>query len=191
VPPPADPVSGSNLARAVAAFHEAFGLPQRTRPTVAIGDDLARLRLDLMEEEFGELVRAVEARDLVAIADALADIVYVAYGTALTYGIDLDAVLDEVHRANMSKLGADGRPVLRDDGKVLRSERYSPPDVAAVVGRGSQLRDAGPVAGGEGGVVGVAAGGVGAAPQGEVDAGGGGAVDQAGEQQVPQVDRGE
>jgi predicted HAD superfamily Cof-like phosphohydrolase len=174
----------------VAAFHEAFGLPQRTRPTAAIDDGLARLRLDLMEEEFGELVRAVEARDLVAMADALADIVYVAYGTALTYGIDLDAVLAEVHRANMSKLGADGQPVLRDDGKVLKSERYSRPDIAAVVAR-SELRDAGAVAGGEGGVVGVAAGGVGAAPQGEVDAGGGGAVDQAGEQQVPQVDRGE
>jgi predicted HAD superfamily Cof-like phosphohydrolase len=119
----------------VAAFHEAFGLPQRTRPTAAIDDGLARLRLTLMEEEFSELVRAVEARDVVAIADALADIVYVAYGTALTYGIDLDAVLDEVHRANMSKLDAAGRPVLRDDGKVLKSERYSPPDVARVVGR--------------------------------------------------------
>jgi predicted HAD superfamily Cof-like phosphohydrolase len=109
--------------------------PQRPGAEAEIDDALAKLRLSLMEEEFGELVHAVERRDLIAIADALADIVYVAYGTALTYGIDLDAVLGEVHRANMSKLGVDGRPVLREDGKVLKSERYSPPDVAAVVAR--------------------------------------------------------
>lgn len=91
-----------------------------------------------MEEEFGELIQAVAQRDLVAIADALADIVYVAYGTALTYGVDLDAVLHEVHRANMSKLDADGRPIRRADGKVLKSDRYSPPDVAAVLRRASK-----------------------------------------------------
>jgi hypothetical protein len=77
----------------------------------------------------------VEAGDLQGIAQELADVVYVAYGTALTYGIPLDAVLAEVHRANMSKLDADGKPLLRDDGKVLKSELYRAPDVAAVLAR--------------------------------------------------------
>lgn len=71
--------------------------------------------------------------DAFSVADALADIVYVVYGTALTYGIDLDSVLREVHRANMSKLGADGKPLLRQDGKVLKSDRYRPPDIAPIV----------------------------------------------------------
>jgi predicted HAD superfamily Cof-like phosphohydrolase len=131
----------SDLAGAVATFHEAFDLPRQTSPSIAVDDALAKLRVSLMEEEFGELVQAVAERDLIAIADALADIVYVAYGTALTYGVDLDAVLQEVHQANMSKLDADGRPIRRADGKVLKSERYSPPDVAAVLRRVSASGD--------------------------------------------------
>ena len=78
------------------------------------------LRQALIEEEVGELQAAAGAGDLVGVADALADIVYVAYGTAHVYGIDLDAVLDEVHASNMTKLGADGRPVRRADGKILK-----------------------------------------------------------------------
>jgi predicted HAD superfamily Cof-like phosphohydrolase/ADP-ribose pyrophosphatase YjhB (NUDIX family) len=124
----------SDVARAVAAFHEAFDLPRQESPNVDIDASLAALRVALVEEEVGELVQAVAEHDLTAIADALADIVYVAYGTALTYGVDLDSVLAEVHRANMSKLGTDGRPVRREDGKVLKSDRYTPPDVTAVLG---------------------------------------------------------
>lgn len=89
-------------------------------------DGLAGLRVALLEEEVGEFVAASQRSDLVGIADALADIVYVVYGTALTYGIDLNAVLREVHRSNMSKLGQDGKPMLRDDGKVIKSELYFP-----------------------------------------------------------------
>ena len=74
--------------------------------------------LPCWKEEVGKFVAASEKGDLVGIADALADIVYVVYGTALTYGLDLDAVLREVHRSNMSKLGSDGKPLIRDDGKV-------------------------------------------------------------------------
>ena len=94
---------------------------------------MAALRVALLEEEVSEFVAASGNGDLIGIADALADIVYVIYGTAVTYGIDLDSVLREVHRANMSKLASDGRPVLRDDGKVLKSERYFPPDIASVL----------------------------------------------------------
>lgn len=129
-----------DIAAAVAEFHRAFDLPVREAPGTEISDAVANLRVALLEEEVGEFVAASEKRDLVGIADALADIVYVAYGTALTYGIGLDAVLAEVHRSNMSKLGRDGKPILRNDGKVMKSEQYVPPDVATVLDR--QARDA-------------------------------------------------
>ena len=104
----------------------AFNLPVRQLPSAEIDHALARLRVALLEEEVGEFVAASVKGDLAGVADALADIVYVVYGTALTYGIDLDAVLREVHRSNMSKLGSDGKPLIREDGKVLKSEKHFP-----------------------------------------------------------------
>jgi predicted HAD superfamily Cof-like phosphohydrolase len=130
------PVEGfrrSDVAIAVAEFHSAFNLPCQTQPSVDVEKSLEILRISLLEEEVGELIAAIHARDLIGIADALADITYVVYGTALTYGINLDAVLSEVHRSNMSKLDHDGKPIVRADGKVLKSELYAPPDVAAVL----------------------------------------------------------
>ena len=79
---------------------------------------------------------AVADDDLAAIAQELADVVYIAYGTALTYGIDLDAVIAEVHRANLSKLDENGRPLYRSDGKVAKGPRYQPPDIRGVLGLG-------------------------------------------------------
>lgn len=117
------------IAPSVEAFHAAFDLPRRALPSADVGEELAQLRVALLEEEVDEFVTAAHERDIVGIADALADVVYVAYGTALTYGIDLDLVLSEVHRANMSKLDARGRPVKRADGKVVKSDRYRAPDV--------------------------------------------------------------
>jgi len=122
------------LFRSVGAFHAAFGLPVRLRPTAQIPADEATLRQALLDEEVDELRTAVAAADVVAIADALADIVYIASGTAHAYGIDLDAVMAEVHRSNMTKLGDDGRPVYRDDGKVLKGPSYEAPQVATVLG---------------------------------------------------------
>jgi predicted HAD superfamily Cof-like phosphohydrolase len=124
-----------NVSAAVAEFHQAFRLPMRDAPTVDIDAYLAKLRVALLEEEVDEFVNASSSCDLTGIADALADIVYVVYGTALTYGIDLDAVLMEVHRSNMSKLDSDGTPLVREDGKVLKSERYFPPDITAALSR--------------------------------------------------------
>lgn len=117
----------------VAEFHSSFGLPVASVPTTSIPADLRQLRVDLLTEEVREFADATEAKDIVGIADALADILYVTYGAAITYGIDLDAVVREVHRSNMSKLDERGRPVLRDDGKVLKSARYTKPDVVAVL----------------------------------------------------------
>jgi predicted HAD superfamily Cof-like phosphohydrolase len=124
-----------DVGAAVAEFHMAFNLPMRDIPGAEIDYHLAKLRVVLLEEEVSEFVTASDKGDLVGIADALADMVYVIYGTALTYGIDLDAVLREVHRSNMSKLGSDGKPLIRDDGKVLKSDRYFPPDIATVLSR--------------------------------------------------------
>ena len=130
---PETQISPIGAAAALAQFHRAFNLPMRQLPSADVDPALAKLRVVLLEEEVGEFVAASEGGDLNGIADALADIVYVAYGTALTYGIDLDAVLHEVHRSNMSKLGSDGKPLMRDDGKVLKSERYFPPDIESVL----------------------------------------------------------
>jgi predicted HAD superfamily Cof-like phosphohydrolase len=128
-----------DMAAAVAEFHRAFNLPMRRLPSIEIDYALATLRVALLEEEVSEFVTASEKGDLIGITDALADIVYVAYGTALTYGIDLNSALREVHRSNMSKLGSDGTPLIRGDGKVLKSEHYFPPDIAAVLSRQGPL----------------------------------------------------
>lgn len=118
----------------VGEFHTAFGLPCQYQPTAPLPVKLANLRVDLLTEEVNEFIAASKTQDIVGLADALADIVYVAYGAAITYGIDLDAVLREVHRSNMSKLDGEGRAVYRSDGKVMKSQRYAPPDVAGVLG---------------------------------------------------------
>jgi len=117
----------------VLAFHEAFDLPRQALPNAHVAEALAELRVDLLCEEVQEFADATKQRNLVGLADALADIVYVAYGTAITYGIDLDEVIAEVHLSNMSKLGRSGRPLLRDDGKVLKPPCYRPPDVTRVL----------------------------------------------------------
>jgi predicted HAD superfamily Cof-like phosphohydrolase len=124
----------SEIAMLVAAFHRAFDLPRQALPSLdGVERELLALRTALLDEETAEFADAAARRDLVGMADALADVVYVSYGTAVTLGIDLDAVLREVHRSNMSKLDGRGRPVLRDDGKVLKSPRYTRPDVASVL----------------------------------------------------------
>ncbi len=117
-------------------FHEQFGLTQNTRPTVP-GRHVHRLRTLLIEEELAEFRNAGETQDLVGVADALADLLYVVYGAAVEYGIDLEPVFAEIHRSNMTK----GRPMCgcRPDGKVLKGPSYQAPNVRGVVER--QLED--------------------------------------------------
>ena len=135
-----DPTAGrSRISGQVRAFHELFGLPVRDRATAQVGAAQVSLRLALIEEELAELRAAAESGDLVGVADALADIVYVAHGTAHVYGIDLDAVLDEVHASNLTKLGPAGRPMYRSDGKVMKGPGYRHPEVAAVLSRPARL----------------------------------------------------
>jgi len=96
------------------------------------------LRIGLMAEEMAEYLTAEDAGSWIKIADALGDIGVIADGTALSYGIPLDDVRKEIHRSNMSKLDSNGQPIKRGDGKILKSERYSPPDIAAILKAASE-----------------------------------------------------
>ncbi|MDX2523095.1 MazG nucleotide pyrophosphohydrolase domain-containing protein [Streptomyces europaeiscabiei] len=124
----------SSPARLVREFHRAFGLDARTAPT-EVSPELAAHRGELLAEEAAEVAEVAVDGPLDRLAHELADVVYVAYGTALVHGIDLDSVIAEIHRANMTKLGPDGRVARRDDGKVLKGDHYRAPDVSAVLRR--------------------------------------------------------
>ncbi len=114
----------------VRQFHRAMGLTVNDSPTwPSVGEQ--GLRVDLIDEEAEEFVRAVRDHDMVDVADALADLLYVVYGAAATFGIDIQPVFDEVHRSNMAKVG--GRR--REDGKILKPEGWQPPDIAPILKR--------------------------------------------------------
>lgn len=122
-----------NIADMVREFHETYGCKISDKPDL-LDRETQDLRNDLIFEECDELLEALDKDDIIAVADALADLAYVVYGTALTFGIPLDAVLAEVHRSNMSKLGADGKPIYREDGKVLKGPGYTPPNLGPILG---------------------------------------------------------
>ncbi|MFF9818080.1 MazG nucleotide pyrophosphohydrolase domain-containing protein [Streptomyces sp. NPDC014006] len=118
----------------VRQFHLAFGLDARSRPT-EVPLALAAHRGELLAEEAAEVAEVSVTGPLDKLAHELADVVYVAYGTALVHGIDLDQVIAEIHRSNMTKLGPVGQVSRRADGKVLKGESYEAPDVAGVLRR--------------------------------------------------------
>lgn len=121
---------------AVHAFHEAFGIANNTAPQADLGSEREHLlRYNLMREENEEYLEACRKGDLIEIADALGDMMYILYGTMCRHGLQdhMAAVFDEIHRSNMSKLDADGRPIYREDGKVLKSELYFRPDIKGVL----------------------------------------------------------
>jgi predicted HAD superfamily Cof-like phosphohydrolase len=116
----------------VAEFHRVFRLTGRDSAN-RLNPEVVELRKKLLTDEVEELLVEIDENNPVGIAHETADVVYIAYGLAWTYGFDLDAVLAEVHRANMSKLDANGQPVFREDGKVLKSDQFVPADVASVL----------------------------------------------------------
>jgi len=116
----------------VKEFMVAFGQEVQEYPNLP-PEEVVDLRLDLINEEVGELCEAVEYNNMIEIADALADILYVTYGMGAALGIDLDKCFEEVQRSNMSKLGEDGKPMYREDGKVMKGPNYSPPDLRRMV----------------------------------------------------------
>lgn len=124
-------MNGTNF-ELVGDFMEVFGQEIKDEPVLPDWDTCS-LRLDLITEEVRELEVALANEDLIDIADALTDILYVVYGAGHAFGIDLDACFEEVHRSNMSKLGQDGKPVYREDGKVLKGPDYFDPDLASIL----------------------------------------------------------
>ena len=107
---------------------ETFGQDVKKDPDFP-SEETQKLRLELIAEELEEMWEAIEDKDLVGVADALTDILYVTYGAGHAFGIDLDRCFAEVQRSNMSKLGEDGKPIYREDGKVLKGPNFSAPDI--------------------------------------------------------------
>ena len=125
-------ITGSTNFELAGDFMNAFGQEVLTEPTLP-SHELAKLRLELIREEVEELTVATNAMDMIEIADALTDILYVVYGAGHAFGIDLDECYAEVHRSNMSKLGEDGKPIYREDGKVLKGPNYFHPNLKDIL----------------------------------------------------------
>ena len=121
----------SNFSK-VGTFMKTFGQEVKTEPSFS-SDKINKLRIDLIKEELEELTDAIKKKDLLEVADALTDILYVTYGAGYAYGIDLDKCFKEVQRANMSKLGEDGKPIYNEKGKVMKGPNYLEPNLKRFV----------------------------------------------------------
>lgn len=120
---------------AVKAFHTAFKIGHRETPKADLGLDKNTLRFNLMKEENEEYFEAANNNDLVEVADALGDMLYILCGTIIEHGLQykIEEVFEEIQRSNMSKLGEDGQPIYREDGKVLKGPNYFKPDIATIL----------------------------------------------------------
>ena len=112
----------------VGTFMKTFGQEVKTKPSFS-SDKINKLRIDLIKEELEELQEAMKNNDLLEVADALTDILYVTYGAGHAFGIDLDKCFDEVQNSNMSKLDKNGKPIYNDSGKVMKGPNYFKPDL--------------------------------------------------------------
>ncbi|MEE9348684.1 MAG: nucleoside triphosphate pyrophosphohydrolase family protein [Flavobacteriaceae bacterium] len=124
-----------NKIKAVETFHNAFGITNRETPIAFTNDKEVKLRFDLMAEENEEYLEAAKNNDLVEVADALGDMLYILCGTMLSHGMQhkMEAVFNEIQRSNMSKLGADGKPIYREDGKVMKGPNYFKPNIKLIL----------------------------------------------------------
>ena len=116
----------------VGIFMKPFGQEVKSKPSLST-DKINKLRIDLIKEELGELKEAMDNNDLLEVADALTDILYVTYGAGHAFGIDLDKCFDEVQNSNMSKLGEDGEPIYNESGKVMKGPNYFKPNLSKFV----------------------------------------------------------
>ena len=121
----------SNFSK-VGIFMKTFGQEVKKKPSFST-DKINKLRLDLIKEELSELTDAMNNKDLLEVADALTDILYVTYGAGHAFGIDLDKCFDEVQNSNMSKLDEDGKPIYNENGKVMKGPNYFKPDLSKFV----------------------------------------------------------
>ena len=117
----------SNFSK-VGIFMKTFGQEVKDKPSFST-DKINKLRIDLIKEELGELTEAMKNKDLLEVADALTDILYVTYGAGHAFGIDLDKCFNEVQNSNMSKLGKDGNPIYNEAGKVMKGPKYYKPNL--------------------------------------------------------------
>jgi predicted HAD superfamily Cof-like phosphohydrolase len=123
------------IMNAVKEFHTSFGIDHKSEPTAALDEKTIQLRHRLMAEENDEYLEAATNNDLVQVADALGDKLYILCGTIISHGLQhkIVEVFEEIHRSNMSKLDADGKPIYREDGKVMKSELYFLPNIESVL----------------------------------------------------------
>ena len=119
----------------VERFHDAFGIKNKYNPTSQVSQDTFLLRHKLMHEENEEYLEACHNGDLVEIADALGDMMYILCGTILSHGLQdrIEDIFEEIQRSNMSKLGSDGKPIYRKDGKVMKGPNYFKPDIKKIL----------------------------------------------------------
>ena len=120
---------------AVKEFHKAFKLDYLDKPKADLGIDKNKLRFNLMKEENEEYFEAANNNDMVEVADALGDMLYILCGTIIEHGMEhkIDEIFREIQNSNMSKLGADGSPIYREDGKVLKGPNYFKPDIEGIL----------------------------------------------------------
>ena len=116
----------------VGTFMKTFGQEVKTKPSFST-DKINKLRLDLIKEELNELTEAMNNKDLLEVADALTDILYVTYGAGHAFGINLNQCFDEVQNSNMSKLGKDGKPIYNEIGKVMKGPNYFKPNLSKFI----------------------------------------------------------
>ena len=116
----------------VGIFMKTFGQEVKNKPSLST-DKINKLRIDLIKEELEELTEAMESNDLLEVADALTDILYVTYGAGHAFGVDLDGCFEEVQSSNMSKLDENGKPIYNDSGKVMKGPNYFKPDLSKFV----------------------------------------------------------
>ena len=116
----------------VGAFMKTFGQEVKTKPSLST-NKINKLRLDLIKEELSELTEAMNNKDLLEVADALTDILYVTYGAGHAFGINLDKCFEEVQNSNMSKLDENGKPIYNEHGKVMKGPNYFKPDLSKFV----------------------------------------------------------
>ena len=121
--------------QAVIDFHNAFGLGVEQNPKANLPHAISKLRFDLMKEENEEYLEATRANDIVEIGDALGDMLYILCGTIIAHGFQdkIESIFDEIQKSNMSKLGADGKPIYREDGKVLKGPNYFKPNIEKII----------------------------------------------------------
>ena len=121
----------SNFSK-VGIFMKTFGQDVKNKPSFST-DKINKLRIDLIKEELDELTAAIRNKDLLEVADALTDILYVTYGAGHAFGINLDKCFNEVQNSNMSKLDNNGKPIYNDDGKVMKGPNYFKPDLSKFI----------------------------------------------------------